>query len=131
MMGLDGEARRLSKRPLKKRERQRDIGAGQAYGLPLCDRLLMTLIYYRSYISQEFLGYLFDLDASNVCRNMTRMRPVLAQVFPMPERRITASPEDVAPLCLTEPGNAAAGPQAALRSGFLTGATRMAAKRLT
>src|ERR1700751_4240950 len=113
MMGLDGEARRLSKRPLKKRERQRDIGAGQAYGLPLCDRLLMTLICYRTYISQEFLGYLFDLDASNVCRNMTRMRPVMAPVFGIPERRIKASPEDVATLFLTEPSNASAGRTAA------------------
>lgn len=151
-MGLDGEALRLSKRPvtflrltglsvqrfcdlwvainplyqaaeikrLKKRERQRDIGAGQAYGLPLCDRLLMTLIdyrtyvsQYRTYISQEFLGYLFDLDASNVCRNMARMRPVLAQVFRIPERRIKASPEDVATLFLTEPSNASAGRKAA------------------
>jgi hypothetical protein len=33
---------------LKTRERQREIGAGQAYGLPLCDRLLMMLIYYRT-----------------------------------------------------------------------------------
>ena len=144
-MGLDGEALRLSKRPvtflrltglsvqrfcdllvainplyqaaeikrLKKRERQRDIGAGQAYGLPLCDRLLMTLIYYRTYISQEFLGYLFDLDASNVCRNMARMRPVLAQVFRIPERRIKASPEDVATLFLTQPSTASIGRKAA------------------
>lgn len=87
---------------LKKRERQRRIGAGQEYGLPLCDRLLMTLIYYRTYISQEFLGYLFDLDASNVCRNMARMRPVLAQVFRIPERRIKVNPEEVATLFLTE-----------------------------
>ena len=98
---------------LKKRERQRDIGAGQAYGLPLCDRLLMTLIYYRTYISQEFLGYLFDLDARNVCRNMARMRPVLAQVFRIPERRIKAGPEEVATLFLTEPNSASTGRRAA------------------
>lgn len=144
-MELEGEALRLSKRPvtfwrltglkverfcallvaveplyqtaeikrLKKRERQRDIGAGQAYGLPLCDRLLMTLIYYRTYISQAFLGYLFDLDASNVCRNMARMRPVLAQVFRIPERRIKASPEDVATLFLTARSTASIGRKAA------------------
>ena len=57
----------------------------------------------RTYISQEFLGYLFDLDASNVCRNMARMRPVLAQVCHIPERRMKASTEDVATLFLTEP----------------------------
>jgi hypothetical protein len=44
---------------------------------------------------------------------MTRMRPVLAQVFRIPERRIKASPEDVATLFLTEPSNASAGRKAA------------------
>jgi hypothetical protein len=73
----------------------------------------MTVIDYRTSISQAFLGDLFDRDASNVCRNMTRMRPVLAQVFRIPEQRITASPEDVATLFLTEPSNASAGRKAA------------------
>ncbi len=86
---------------LNRRERKRGIGAGRRYDLPVCDRLLMTLIYYRTYISQEFLGYLFDMEASNVCRNMKIIRPVLAQIFRMPERRIKMMPEDVATLFLT------------------------------
>ena len=86
---------------LNRRERQRKIGAGNEYDLPACDRLLMTLIYYRTYISQEFVSYLFDLDPSNVCRNMARIRPVLAQIFRIPERRIKVDPEEVATLFLT------------------------------
>ena len=86
---------------LNKRERQRKIGAGNEYSLLLCDRLLMTLMYYRTYVSQEFLGYLFDLDDANVCRNIARVRPVLAQIFRVPERRIKVDPEDVATLFLT------------------------------
>jgi hypothetical protein len=98
---------------LNKRERQRAIGAGNEYSLPLCDRLLMTLIYYRTYVSQEFLGYLFDLDAANVCRNMARIRPVLAQVFRIPEKRIKVNPEEVATLFLTELSNGSIGLKAA------------------
>jgi hypothetical protein len=98
---------------LNKRERQRKIGAGNEYGLPLCDRLLMTLMYYRTYISQEFLGYLFDLDAANVCRNMARIRPVLAQIFRVPERRIKVDPEEVSTLFLTARNNASIAPKAA------------------
>ncbi|MFH1158722.1 MAG: hypothetical protein V1721_07590 [Pseudomonadota bacterium] len=45
--------------------------------------------------------YLFDMRASNVCRNMKIVRPVLAQVFRVPERRIKLLPEDVATLFLT------------------------------
>ena len=136
-MELEGEALRLSKRPvtfmrltglpverfrallievtplltaanikrLSRRERQRAVGAGKRYDLPVCDRLLMTLMYYRTYISQEFLGYLFDMSASNVCRNMKIIRPVLAQAFRVPERRIKMLPEDVATLFLTAPSN--------------------------
>ena len=98
---------------LNKRERQRKIGAGNAYDLPLCDRLLMTLMYYRTYIAQEFLGYLFDLDAANVCRNMARIRPVLAQIFRVPERRIKVDPEEVATLFLTGRNNGSTVPKAA------------------
>jgi len=87
---------------LSRRERRRGIGGGRRYGQSACDRLLMTLIYYRTYVSQEFLGYLFDMDASNVCRNMKIIRPVLAQVFRVPERRIVMLPEDIATLFLTE-----------------------------
>jgi Helix-turn-helix of DDE superfamily endonuclease len=136
-MEIEGEALRLSKRPvafrrlvglnvlqfmellekfaplmaaadakrLNKRERQRKIGAGNEYSLPLCDRLLMTLIYYRTYVSQEFLGYLFDLDDANVCRNMARARPVLAQIFRVPEKRIKVDPKDVATLFLMARNN--------------------------
>lgn len=96
-----------------KRERQRKIGAGNEYSLPLCDRLLMTLIYYRTYVSQEFLGYLFDLDDANVCRNMARIRPVLAQVFRVPEKRIKVDPEEVATLFLTARSRGSTGLKAA------------------
>ena len=100
-------------RRLMKRERHRGIGAGEKYSLPVCDRLLMTLISYRTYISQEFLGYLFDLHASNACRTMKIIRPVLAQVFRIPERRIKVDPEEVATLFLTAPNNASTAPKAA------------------
>ena len=162
-MELEGEALRLSKRPvtflrltglsvskfcdlvgaveplyraaeikrLKKRERQRGLGAGQRYALPLCDRLLMTLIYYRTYISQEFLGYLFDMNAANVCRNMARMCPVLAQVFRMPERRIKINPEDVATLFLTERNNVSTDRKAARHSAVITRARRNATRLKT
>jgi hypothetical protein len=98
---------------LYKRERQRKIGAGNEYSLRPCDRLLMTLMYYRTYVSQEFLGYLFDLDAANVCRNMARIRPVLAQIFRIPEKRIKVDPEEVATLFLTARNSGSTGLKAA------------------
>ena len=44
---------------------------------------------------------------------MKIIRPVLAQVFRIPERRIKVDPEEVAPLFLTAPNNASTAPKAA------------------
>ena len=41
----------------------------------------MLLMYYRLYITHEFLGFLFGLDDPNVGRNIDPLGPLLAQVF--------------------------------------------------
>ena len=43
------------------------------------DKLLCVLIYYRTYITHVFLGYLFNLDASNICRLLKKLEPFLAK----------------------------------------------------
>lgn len=43
------------------------------------DRVLCAVIYYRSYISHTFLGYLFNLHNSNICRNLQIIEPLLAK----------------------------------------------------
>ena len=45
--------------------RLRARGAGHKFNLELPERLLMSLMYFRLYITQALLGYLFDLDSSN------------------------------------------------------------------
>jgi len=90
---------------LSKRERKRAIGAGTPYSLVLCDILLMLLIYYRTYITHAFLGFMFHLDDSNVGRCINRLKPCLAAHFRIPERRIVAS-EEACTLFLTPPNSA-------------------------
>ncbi len=68
-------------------ERQRQPGAGRPGALDLPERLLMGLIYLRLYVSQSLLSFLFDLDQSNVCRELNdRLLPVLLEVLPVPLR---------------------------------------------
>ena len=55
---------------LSKRKRQRDVGAGRPFKLKTKERFLMLLVYYRLYITYTLSGFLFDLDQSNVCRDM-------------------------------------------------------------
>jgi hypothetical protein len=75
--------------------RMRRPGAGRKHALPLSDRLLMLLIYYRTYTTHAFLGFLFGVDDSAVGRNINPLQPLLAGIFRIPERRIELDPEDI------------------------------------
>jgi len=46
----------------------------------------MLLMYYRLYITYSLLEYLFDLDQSNVYRNIVLIEPVLKTCIPIPEK---------------------------------------------
>jgi hypothetical protein len=78
--------------------RQRKAGGGRTPTLPLADRLLMLLIYYRTYVPHTFLGFLFGLDDSNVSRSNRRLEPLLAGIFRIPERKVALGQEDIAEL---------------------------------
>lgn len=54
---------------------------GRDYKLDLSDMVLMLLLYYRSYVTQIFVGYMFGIDDSRVCRIMRRLEPILASVM--------------------------------------------------
>src|SRR5436305_8324209 len=75
--------------------RQRKPGGGRKHTLELADRLLMLLIYYRTYTTHAFLGFLFGIDDSAVGRNINPLQPLLAGIFRIPERRIKLDPEDI------------------------------------
>lgn len=78
-----------------RRTRQRKPGAGRKFALPLADRLLMLLMYYRTYTTHAFLGFLFGVDDSSVCRNINPLQPLLAGIFRIPERRIELKPDEI------------------------------------
>jgi hypothetical protein len=78
-----------------RRTRQRKPGAGRKFALPLADRLLMLLMYYRTYTTHAFLGFLFGVDDSSVCRNINPLQPLLAGIFRIPERRIELEPDEI------------------------------------
>lgn len=62
--------------------------AGRPYGLgDLETHILCILIYYRTYITQEFLGFLFDVDDSCICRSIKRVSRVLAPAISIKKER--------------------------------------------
>lgn len=67
--------------------RLRPAGGGRRFNNDLTNRLLMPLLYYRLYLTQDFLTLLFKAaDKSLICRGIQQMRLVLDDVLPVPER---------------------------------------------
>jgi len=76
---------------LKKPKRERKVGGGRKKELLLEDQLMMLLMYYRLYISQEFLGIIFNLHNCNVSRQINYLNPLLAQIFKIPTKKVSLS----------------------------------------
>jgi hypothetical protein len=81
---LASEERRLSRDGKKKRKRE--VGAGRPFSLSLRDRLVMLLVYYRLYTTCTLLGYLFDLDETNVLRDIRYLEPAVRECLPLPKK---------------------------------------------
>lgn len=66
-----------------KAARQRDAGGGSRFAHELVDQMLMLLIYYRLYLTQEFLTLLFKHQhKSSISRNISYMRTLFEEVLP-------------------------------------------------
>ena len=60
----------------------------------------MLLVYYRLYITYTLAGFLFDLDQSNICRDIQKIESLVRQCVPIPQKiyKITKrlkTPEEV------------------------------------
>ena len=77
------EIRRLSK---KKDSRERSMGAGRHFKLDVKDRFLMLLACYRLYTTHTLAGFLFDLDQSNICRDIRKIETLIRQCVPIPQK---------------------------------------------
>jgi hypothetical protein len=71
------------KKRLSREGRKKDIGQGRKFKLDLIDRLLMLLVYYRLYITYTLTGFLFNLDQSNVYRNIKHLEPLVKECIPL------------------------------------------------
>lgn len=69
--------------------RQRAAGAGRTFNNDLANRALMLLVYFRLYLTQEFMTLLFKAsNKSVICRNIQQMRSVIESNLPTPERAL-------------------------------------------
>ena len=68
---------RSERERLSRPDRKRTVGGGHPYRLGLAERLLMTAVWLRLYLSTEALGFFFDVDKSTASRNTRRLLPCL------------------------------------------------------
>ena len=85
------ELKRLS---MRKDARERKAGAvGRPFKLDVKDRFLMLLVYYRLYITYTLAGFLFDLDQSNICRDIQKIEILVRQCLTYPSKDIQYNKE--------------------------------------
>jgi hypothetical protein len=85
---------------LARKDRKRDVGAGHPFKLELRDRLLMLLVYYRLYVTSTLVGFLFNLDQSNVLKDIRMIEPLVREHVSIPKKihdmaRRARTPEEV------------------------------------
>ena len=66
---------------------------GRRYDNSVAEILMMLLLYYRTYLTQEFIGYLVNLDRSNVCRAIKKLEPILASIVAIKKNRVVKREE--------------------------------------
>jgi Helix-turn-helix of DDE superfamily endonuclease/DDE superfamily endonuclease len=76
----------FERKRLSRADRTNDIGAGRPFKLSLRDRLLMFLVYYRTYITSTLSGFLFGLDQSNVLKDIRMLEPLVRECVPIPKK---------------------------------------------
>ncbi len=68
-------------------DRKKEVGeGGRHFKLELQDRLLMLLVYYRSYITLALTQFPFDLDLSNVWRDIRYLESIMGESIPPPKK---------------------------------------------
>lgn len=65
------------KKRLLHKNRKRKIGGGRNFQHNLEVQVVMILTYYRLYLTQEVIGYLFGIDQSNISRLVNRLGPLM------------------------------------------------------
>ena len=68
-------------------QRRKKVSGRSSKLKTLEDEVLLVLIYYRFYVSFQFLEMLFDLDESNICRHIQKIEPILASAIKISKNR--------------------------------------------
>ena len=71
---------------LSKKDRINAIGQGRKPKLCLKDMIIMFLCHYKTHITEELTGFLFDIHQSNVNRIIRKIEPLMERCLPTPKK---------------------------------------------
>ena len=75
-------------KPEWKNQQTQKTKTGRPYQLnTLENQLVALLMYYRVYVSQEYIGWLFNAYKATICRAFKRLTPLLARVIHIKKAR--------------------------------------------
>lgn len=74
------------KERLSRKDRKNAIGQGSKFHLSLEERVIVLLMYYKLYIVEDLLGFLFDKDKSVISRNISKTKGLIKKVLPLPNK---------------------------------------------
>lgn len=97
---IESRYQEYERRRLSRGDRKRDFGAGRPFKLSLEDRLLMLLMYYRTYVTSILIGLIFNIDQSNVLKDIRMLEPLVKECILLPQKlhemaRRARTPEEV------------------------------------
>ena len=64
--------------------RKRVVGAGRPFALHLWDRVLLALMYHRTYLIQDGMTHLFGISQGSISTNIGKIVPVIWECLPVP-----------------------------------------------
>ena len=66
--------------------RVRGVGAGRPFSLHPWDRVLLVLMYYRTYLTQDGMTHLFGISQGSISTNIGKMIPIIRECLPVPQK---------------------------------------------
>lgn len=66
--------------------RKNAIGQGNKFKHNIRNRIIMLLLYYRLYVTMDLMDFLFNLDKSNISRNISITETLLKLFIPIPRK---------------------------------------------
>ena len=66
--------------------RVRGVGAGRPFSLHPWDRVLLVLMYYRTYLTLDGMTHLFGISQGSISTNIGKMIPIIRECLPVPQR---------------------------------------------